>query len=127
MDPFTVLKKRGHIIEEEGEPRHRSAGDSQSDDYNLATGPTHSRARTTRQMNPRDYKMPVDLTRSRRVGLSQTVCMDCGAIKDQGYCHHEAGCPNRPSALWNRTLPRWYRHTTGPLLSNQTSADTGWS
>lgn len=67
--------------------------------------------------SPRDYRMPVDLTRSRRAGLSRTVCANCAAIKDQGVCRHARDC-DAPG--------EWMRLTTGALLPDQTSKDVGW-
>jgi hypothetical protein len=76
--------------------------------------------------NPLVPKGPRELTRSRRIGLSRTVCTVCGAIRDQGLTLHKPGCTVDDDAVKFDT-PKWRRETTGPLDRNQTSRDTGWS
>jgi hypothetical protein len=76
--------------------------------------------------NPLIPKGPRDLTRSRRVGLSRTVCTVCGAIKDQRRTFHKPGC-NVHAAAEQFNTPRWRRERTGPIANNATSRDTGWS
>lgn len=85
---------------------------------NDATGPGNP--------NPLIPKGPRDLHRSRRIGLSRTVCTVCGAIKDQGLTFHKPGC-NVDAAAEQFGTPKWRRETTGPIAVNQTSRDTGWS
>lgn len=126
MDPFTVLKNRGHILNEEPSLSRAVTHIGERDDYNLAAGPVRSlTARSDKQMQPRDYKMPVDLARSRRVGLSRIVCQACGSTKDQGLTHHAPWCP-APLMADRIEGYAWERETTGPLAPNQTSADVGW-
>lgn len=75
--------------------------------------------------NPLVPKGPRDLTRSRRVGLSRTVCTVCGAIRDQGRTFHKSGC-NVDAAHAEYGTPKWRREVTGPIETRQTSRDTGW-
>ena len=70
-----------------------------------------------RKISRADMRIPIELTRSRRVGLIATVCTDCGAAKDQGYCRHTLDCS---------TPGTWDRKRTGPLADNETAADAGW-
>lgn len=90
MNPFTVLEKRGAIIDvaSVGSAAPKSA------DYDEARGPG---GRTG---------APRDLERSRRVGLSRTVCDECGGVKGEVILRHAPGC----SASGQRR-----RETTGPL------------
>jgi hypothetical protein len=75
--------------------------------YDLAGGPAPEGGLTARSQ-----RTPVDLTRSRRVGLSRTVCADCGATKDQGKTSHTLAC----------SLPgEWVRERTGPLYNGEFS------
>lgn len=53
---------------------------------------------------------PVDLARSRRVGLSRFTCVECGATKNEGFAHH-------PS--WCHTPGEFVRETTGPLSKTE--------
>ena len=75
--------------------------------------------------NPLIPKGPRDLFRSRRIGLSRTVCTVCNAVRDQGMTHHQSGC-NVAEAHERFGTPKWRRETTGPIENNQTSRDTGW-
>lgn len=124
MDPFKVMELRGHVLETERQTfvRHTSHS-GPNDDYNLATGPSRSgTARTDKALTARDLRMPGDLMRSRRVGLSKNVCMCCGEAADQGVLRHRKGCVCTTPELVGARM----RLTTGPMLSNETSADTGW-
>lgn len=76
--------------------------------------------------NPLIPKGPRDLARSRRIGLSRTVCTVCGATRDQGRTLHKSGC-TVDAAVSEFGTPKWRRETTGPIAVNQTSKDTGWS
>lgn len=124
MDPFTVMKARGKIVPDEmaAEFDRKTTYSGTKDDYDLASGPSRTlTARSDKAMSTRDYRMPTDLARSRRVGLSRTICIDCGAIKDQGRATHAADClvgVHGPAA--------WLREVTGPMSPNETSADVGW-
>lgn len=108
MDPFDVLKQRGHILEGGATNFNRTVTHSgANDDYDVASGPKRSlTARSDKKMVPRDYRMPVDLARSRRVGISLTICTECGATKDQAFCRHNPGC-SAPGTFW--------QDTSGPL------------
>jgi hypothetical protein len=75
--------------------------------------------------NPLIPKGPRDLFRSRRIGLSRTVCTICGSIRDQGLTVHKPGC-TADAAAEQFDTPRWRREVTGPIAKNQTSRDTGW-
>lgn len=75
--------------------------------------------------NPLVPKGPRDLFRSRRIGLSRTVCMICGAIRDQGLTFHKPGCTAEACCDQFGT-PRWRRESTGPIDRDETSRDTGW-
>ena len=82
--------------------------------------------------SPRDQSAPVDLNRSRRVGLTRFACTHCGAIKDQNPTRHSKSCP---------TPGTYRREGTGPMAGAErvlkggkligmssawTSVDTGW-
>lgn len=88
----------------------------ENDTHDIASGPSRGEP-GQRSLSPRDYRMPTDLTRSRRVGLSRTVCVNCAAVKDQGLCRHASDC-DAPG--------EWMKLTTGPLRPDQTSKDVGW-
>lgn len=76
--------------------------------------------------NPLLPKGPRDLYRSRRVGLSRTVCTVCGSTRDQYRTHHKPGC-NVDELVAEFGTPKWRRETTGPMETRQTSRDKGWS
>lgn len=97
MNAFTVIEQRGAILGVSSLGR----GASRGADYDEARGPKGNRPGA-----------PRDLARSRRVGLSRTVCVDCGAVKDQGYCKHAPGCWTSDDEGSTR---RFVRETTGPL------------
>lgn len=125
MNPFDVLKVRGHILGEDGDSGFNrvTTHSGLHDDYDQARGPSRSlTARSDKKMQTRDYRMPVDLARSRRVGLTRTVCPMCFAVRDQGFTQHERWCPAAVAA----DRPDWKKETTGPMLPNETSADVGW-
>lgn len=75
--------------------------------------------------NPLVPKGPRDLVRSRRVGLSRTVCTVCGATRDQGRTLHKSGC-NVDHVHAKFGTPKWRREVTGPMTTRQTSRDVGW-
>jgi hypothetical protein len=76
--------------------------------------------------NPLIPKGPRDLHRSRRIGMSRTVCTVCGSARDQGLTLHKPGCTVDEDAEKYGT-PKWRRERTGPLSTRQTSRDAGWS
>lgn len=90
MNPFTVLEKRGAIISASSVGRLAPRGG----EYDESRGP-----RGNRRNGPRD------LERSRRVGLSRTVCAECGGILGEVVMSHAQGC----------TSTERRRETTGPL------------
>lgn len=120
MDPFHILETRGHIMED-GDTTTRSVSHSgPNDDYDLSRGPARSlTARSDKALTMRDLRMPGDLMRSRRVGLTRMACPCCSASMDQGVCRHDASC-----SCDGRT--EFVRQTTGPMLSKETSKDVGW-
>lgn len=129
MDPFEVLARRGHILESDGDVIMRTTTHGgPNDDYDAARGPSRSlTARSDKQLTQRDMRMPMDLSRSRRVGLSRTACGFCGAVKDQGVCHHAVGCVgSEAEVIVNAPDLRWTAETTGPMAPNETSAEVGW-
>jgi hypothetical protein len=75
--------------------------------------------------NPLVPKGPRDLFRSRRIGLSRTVCTVCGATRDQGLTVHRSGCDVDQKVVYFGT-PKWRYETTGPMTTRETSRDTGW-
>lgn len=85
--------------------------------YDASRGPVPTPRGGGRKSSARQMRVPVDLTRSRRVGLSADACVVCGAHKDQGYVHHALACG---------THGEFVRATTGPMGPNETSLDTGW-
>lgn len=120
MDPFTVMQRRGHLLPEESGFTVTKTHSGPNDDYDLASGPSRSlTARSDKAMHVRDFRMPVDLTRSRRVGLSRNVCYDCRAVIGETITRHAVTCRIAGSGFRQR-------ETTGPMLANQTSADVGW-
>lgn len=120
MDPFTILESRGHIMESGDNTVRTTSHSGPGDDYDLATGPKRSlTARSDKALTARDLRMPGDLMRSRRVGLTREACPCCGASMDQGRALHTGKCACR-----GRT--EFVRQTTGPMLSKETSADVGW-
>jgi hypothetical protein len=97
MNAFTVIEQRGAIVSATSLGRASKRGG----DYDEARGPRGNRPGA-----------PRDLARSRRVGLSRTVCADCRAVKDEGYCQHENWC------LGEEGFPGGFRReTTGPLTN----------
>lgn len=96
---------------------------SEVDTYDASRGPVPTPKGGGRKSSAKQFSMPVDLTRSRRFGLTMTVCSHCGASYDQGYCRHNADMPHPESSI---DEPRRVRISTGPMLANQTSNDTGW-
>ncbi len=66
----------------------------------------------------RDYRMPYDLTRSRRVGLEILACAECSMTKNESFCAHGRRC-SAPDV--------WIEWTTGPMGPDETSLDTGWT
>lgn len=115
MNPFTVMKKRGHILAEDSSEVDRRRLMNSDGDYNLASGPKLTAG--ARKPASRDYRMPVDLTRSRRVGLSRTVCGGCGAVYDQGHARHSRYCAVPATELGRLRV----RETTGPLGKTETT------
>lgn len=109
-DYFTIMKARGRVLED----NDTLGSDTKGGDVD----PTRQPSAGGRKLTARDYRMPFDLTRSRRVGLTARACSRCGALKDQGRCDHYAGCPAGPYDE--------VRIETGPMGPDQTSADTGW-
>lgn len=65
----------------------------------------------------------VDLLRSRRRGLSKTVCRGCGAKVDQGRTRHTWYCPLESTDLPDHRV----RYRTVALKNGQTSHHVGWS
>lgn len=102
MKSFTVLEKRGAILDAASVGRAASRGG----DYDESRGPRGSRAGA-----------PRDMSRSRRVGLSRTVCDECGSAKGEQMLSHEPGC----TAAGGRR-----RETTGPLHAAVVAAVAGW-
>lgn len=96
---------------------------SEVDIYDMATGPTPTPRGAGRKSSAKQFSMPVDLTRSRRHGITMTVCAYCGAPYDQGLCRHNGDMPHPETSI---DEPRRIRIGTGPMLANQTSNDTGW-
>ena len=92
---------------------------NENDTYDMASGPASPKG-AGRKTSFKAYRMPVDLTRSRRHGLTRIVCRACGAPYDQGICRHDASMPHG-DAPYERV-----RIKTGPMLANETSNDTGW-
>lgn len=113
QDYLTILRTRGHVLAE----NDTLGSDHKGRDYDDAKGPS-GRSSGGRKLAARDYRMPFDLLRSRRVGLIARVCSRCGAFKDNGRCDHYTGCDAGP---YDEA-----RITTGPMGPDQTSADTGW-
>jgi hypothetical protein len=93
MNAFTVLEKRGAVIDATSVGRAASRGA----DYDESRGPRGSRTGA-----------PRDLAHSRRVGLSRTVCDECGGVKGEVMLSHEPGC---------ESVGVRRRETTGPLRS----------
>lgn len=121
MDPFEVMQQRGHILETESGFSRTTTHSGSHDDYDLSRGPSRSlTARSDKALTQRDLRMPGDLMRSRRVGLSRMVCKSCGATIDNSVCTHDA------SYYHGSGRTEFVRETTGPMLSNETSADVGW-
>jgi hypothetical protein len=78
------------------------------DNYDISTGPAMPEG-----VSNRSHRTPVDLGRSRRIGLSRQVCQECGAVKGT-ITRHSAGC----------SLPGvWVTERTGPLHIGETSKD----
>jgi len=75
--------------------------------------------------NPLMPRGPRDLNRSRRIGLSRTVCTVCGAIRDQGLTLHKPGC-TADELEREFDTPKWRREETDPIPKNMTSKHTGW-
>ena len=126
MDPFEVMQRRGHLFTEDPGFSKTLTHSGSHDDYDQARGPARSlTARSDKMLTRRDMRMPVDLTRSRKVGLSRTRCYDCQAVKDQGVCRHTKSCSVR---IYGNQMPvsGFVRETTGPMASNETSAEVGW-
>lgn len=80
------------------------------DNYDLGSGPALDES-----ISNRSQRTPVDLTRSRRVGLSRTVCADCGAERGESSISHSLKC---------RLPGEWVRERTGPLAPAEVS---GWA
>lgn len=89
------------------------------DTYNVATGPVATPGAGQAKRSPRDYRAPMDLARSRRVGLRLDACPTCGAKRREGVTLHASTCDG-PLPTEFMTL------TTGPLRPTETSKDTGW-
>lgn len=88
------------------------------DTYDISKGPVPTPKGGGKQTSARQQRVPVDLGRSRRVGLTALACVDCGAHKDDGRTEHARSCHAPPGA--------YVRVRTGPLKADQTSKDTGW-
>jgi hypothetical protein len=83
------------------------------DNYDLARGPEPAAIPGT----ARGQRTPVDLARSRRVGLSRQVCSECGAIRHGAgdrVTRHDGRCS---------TPAVWERQRTGVLTIGETSTD----
>jgi hypothetical protein len=127
MEPFEVIRRRGHLFTEDPGFSKILTHSGPHDDYDVGRGPKRSlTARTDKQLTRRDMRMPVDLGRSRRTGLSRMTCAMCHAVNEEGVTHHAQGCPVIVFNDEGRPAPLRRRETTGPLASNETSADTGW-
>ena len=123
MNPFYVLRTRGRVLGVTADSLTKTTTHTGThDDYDLAAGPKRSlTARSDKALTSRDMRMPVDLVRSRRVGLSKLACVSCQAPLDDGRCLHERNCQASP-----HDAVRFRRMVTGPMLSKETSADVGW-
>lgn len=131
MDPFTVMNLRGHMMDDVTQVldmrRRMESGDN--DVTRLASGPVPTPRAGGRKTSRRDFRSPQELTRSRRVGLSATVCSDCGAVIDQGRARHTAKCwtARNYAEIYVTGSGHRVRMTTGPMAKHETSADTGWT
>jgi hypothetical protein len=90
---------------------------NENDTYNVASGPVPTPRGGGRKRSAKDMRVPMDLTRSRKVGLTRIVCSSCGAAYDQGYCRHNPA---------DHTHAHKVVIKTGPMKPDQTSTETGW-
>lgn len=92
------------------------------DTYDLSRGPVPSPRSGRRHTSLRQQRVPVDLGRSRRVGLTAMVCSECGAHEHEGLTRHRLDCTKDfADDPWGHI-----RYRTGPIAAKQTSVDTGW-
>ena len=88
------------------------ANDGVSADYNEANGPSLGNT-----VSLRGLRMPADMKRSRRVGLSRDVCSECGGVKHEQSTRHERYCSVPGTRI---------RQRTGPLHTTQRPFDYEW-